>query len=181
MSKTPRTPKQPAHPPPPSLIRVQSCLFVANLFFLKGLQKIGFESQSSGSITSRDPNNYLNRATVTLPPITQPYGNAGRNLATVPATFQTDVRLQKDFPIEWENSRLEFQAECFNLLNKTNFATSVRLRERFPQGSYSSRCVSHFRFAHENTFDFSDSCPLRVVNRADCTQSEGRRPFHAAH
>jgi len=68
-----------------------------------------------------DPNDYLNRATVALPPVTQPYGNAGRNIATAPATFQTDVRLQKDFPIRWERSRFEFQAECFNLLNKTNF------------------------------------------------------------
>jgi hypothetical protein len=70
-----------------------------------------------------DPNNYLNRATVLVPAVTQPYGNAGRNIATAPATFQTDVRLQKDFPLHWENSKLQFQAECFNLLNKTNFAS----------------------------------------------------------
>ena len=68
-----------------------------------------------------EPNNFLSRTTVTNPPVTQPYGNAGRNTATAPAAFQTDVRLQKDFPLHWENSRLQFQAECFNLLNKTNF------------------------------------------------------------
>ena len=70
-----------------------------------------------------DPNNYLNRLTVVVPPAIQPYGNAGRNIATAPATFQTDVRLQKDFPLKWEKSKLQFQAECFNLLNKTNFAS----------------------------------------------------------
>jgi hypothetical protein len=69
-----------------------------------------------------DPNNYLSRTNVVNPNITRPYGTAGRNTATAPATFQTDVRLQKNFPLRWEKSRLEFQAECFNLLNKTNFA-----------------------------------------------------------
>jgi len=68
-----------------------------------------------------DPNNYLNKATVILPAVTQPYGNAGRNTATAPGTFQTDVRLQKDFPLKWEKSRMEFRAECYSLLNKTNF------------------------------------------------------------
>ncbi len=68
-----------------------------------------------------DPNNYLSRTTVVNPPGTRPYGTAGRNAATAPATFTTDVRIQKTFPLHWEKSRLEFQAECFNLLNKTNF------------------------------------------------------------
>jgi Carboxypeptidase regulatory-like domain/TonB dependent receptor/TonB-dependent Receptor Plug Domain len=68
-----------------------------------------------------DPNNYLSRTNVINPDITHPYGTAGRNTATAPATFQTDVRVQKNFPLKWEKSRLEFQAECFNLLNKTNF------------------------------------------------------------
>ncbi len=68
-----------------------------------------------------DPNNYLSRTNVVVPAITQPYGNAGRNIATAPATFQTDVRLQKEFAMKWEKSRLQLQAECFNLLNKTNF------------------------------------------------------------
>jgi hypothetical protein len=68
----------------------------------------------------RGPNNYLNKAAVTLPDVAHPFGTAGRNVAKSPATYQADVRLQKDFPVS-ERARLEFQAECFNLLNKTNF------------------------------------------------------------
>jgi hypothetical protein len=69
----------------------------------------------------RGPNNYLNPATVVNPPVTRPFGTAGRNVASSPSTFQTDVRLQKDFPLHSERTRLMFQAEAFNLLNKTNF------------------------------------------------------------
>ena len=70
---------------------------------------------------SGGPNNYLDAKAVTLPPVTQPYGSAGRNVASSPGTLQTDVRLQKDFALRWEKSRLEFRAECFNLSNRTNF------------------------------------------------------------
>jgi len=77
----------------------------------------------------RGPNNFLNKATVLLPTDpTHPYGNAGRNTARASALYQTDVRLQKTFPLHWEKARLEFQAECFNLLNKTNFAAPASSR-----------------------------------------------------
>ena len=75
-----------------------------------------------------DPKNYLSRTTVINPPGTRPFGTAGRNVATAPATFMTDVRIQKTFPLHWEKSRLEFQAECFNLLNKTNFRSPAANR-----------------------------------------------------
>ena len=68
----------------------------------------------------------------------RPYGTAGRNTATAPATFQTDVRLQKNFPLHWEKSRLEFQAECFNLLNKTNFAAPNANRSNSNFGTITS-------------------------------------------
>ncbi len=68
-----------------------------------------------------DPNNFLDRAAVTLPDAQHPYGTAGRNTATSSPSYQTDVRLQKDFRLHWEKSKIAFQAECFNLLNKTNF------------------------------------------------------------
>jgi hypothetical protein len=85
-----------------------------------------------------DPNNYLSRTNVVLPAVTHPYGTAGRNTATAPATFQTDVRLQKNFPLHWEKSRLEFQAECFNLLNKTNFAAPNANRSNSNFGTITS-------------------------------------------
>jgi hypothetical protein len=68
----------------------------------------------------RSPDNYLNRDTVVLPPGTRPFGTAGRNSAKSPATYQADIRVQKDFPLHWEQAKIAFQAECFNLLNKTN-------------------------------------------------------------
>jgi len=85
-----------------------------------------------------DPNDYLSRTNVVNPNITRPYGTAGRNTATAPATFQTDVRLQKNFPAKWEKSRLEFQAECFNLLNKTNFAAPNSNRSNSNFGTITS-------------------------------------------
>jgi hypothetical protein len=67
-----------------------------------------------------DPNNFLDKNAVTLPDAQHPYGTAGRNVARSSPTYQTDVRLQKDFKA-WETTKLSFQAECFNLWNKTNF------------------------------------------------------------
>jgi hypothetical protein len=58
--------------------------------------------------------------------------------AVISAAFQTDVRLQKNFPLHWENSRLEFQAECFNLLNKTNFAAPNANRSNSNFGTITS-------------------------------------------
>jgi len=81
--------------------------------------------------SQRGPNNFLNKATVVVPnDPTMPFGNAGRNIARSSPLYQADVRLQKSFPLRWEKSRLDFLAECFNVLNKTNF--------RAPNGNRSS-------------------------------------------
>lgn len=101
----------------------------------------------------RGPNNYLNRATVLVPTdVTHPYGNAGRNTARSSPYYQADVRLQKTFPLHWEKSRLEFQAECFNLLNKTNFAAPASSRSAATFGTitaaYPARIIQFaLRFA----------------------------------
>jgi hypothetical protein len=88
---------------------------------------------------ARGPNNFLNRATVLSPTDpTRPYGNAGRNIARSSPLYQTDVRLQKNFPLRWEKSRLEFQAECFNLLNKTNFRSPNSSRSSSNFGTITS-------------------------------------------
>ncbi len=51
----------------------------------------------------------------------QPFGTAGRNIALAFPYFDTDISLQKEFPIPVEKMRLQFRAEAFNLLNHTNF------------------------------------------------------------
>jgi hypothetical protein len=51
----------------------------------------------------------------------QPFGNAGRNIARAPSMRQLDLGLHKDFPLT-ERYKLSFRAEGFNILNKTNFA-----------------------------------------------------------
>jgi len=89
--------------------------------------------------SERGPNNFLNRATVLSPTDpTRPYGNAGRNIARSSPLYQTDLRLQKNFPLRWEKSRLEFQAECFNLLNKTNFRSPNSSRSSSAFGTITS-------------------------------------------
>jgi hypothetical protein len=69
--------------------------------------------------------NYLNASTVFIPTdVSRPFGNAGRNIVRGPSFFQLDLGLHKDFPIT-ETHRIEFRAEAFNALNKTNFNAPV--------------------------------------------------------
>jgi hypothetical protein len=67
--------------------------------------------------------NYFNVRNISTPPVTQPFGNAGRNIARSNAFFQLDLGVQKRFglPFGGESTRLELRAEFFNVLNKTNF------------------------------------------------------------
>ena len=58
-----------------------------------------------------------------MPAYTQPFGNAPRNnVAKRPPLYETDFGLHKNFTIT-ESRYVQFRAEAFNLLNKTNFAT----------------------------------------------------------
>jgi hypothetical protein len=65
---------------------------------------------------------YLNAAAFTLPSYTQPFGNAGRNIARLPFLSELDFGLHKNFNLWSESRYLQFRAEAFNVLNKTNFA-----------------------------------------------------------
>jgi hypothetical protein len=66
--------------------------------------------------------NYLNRDTVSVPTdVSQPFGNAGRNIVRGPAFYQVDFALGKQFVLPREGMYLQFRTEVFNLLNKTNF------------------------------------------------------------
>jgi hypothetical protein len=52
------------------------------------------------------------------------FGNAGRNIARGPGTANLDFSLLKPIPIG-EHWNLQFRAECFNLLNHSNFFVPV--------------------------------------------------------
>jgi outer membrane receptor protein involved in Fe transport len=68
-------------------------------------------------------NNYFNTAGVLVPTnVSQPYGNAGRNIGRSNAYFNLDLGLQKRFPVWREGRYLEFRTEFFNALNKTNLS-----------------------------------------------------------
>ena len=60
------------------------------------------------NLGDRHPNNH------------RPLG-AGRNIGQGPAYFTADLRLSRRFPLGKETRNLEFIAEGFNLLNRTNF------------------------------------------------------------
>lgn len=68
---------------------------------------------------------WFNTEALRLPTQDQPFGNAGRNVGRGPSFYQFDLGLQKRFamPFVNESSHLEFRAEFFNLLNKTNFGS----------------------------------------------------------
>lgn len=73
-------------------------------------------------LTSGNPINYLNPAAFAVPDYTQPFGNAPRNWLRLPAFYQTDFGVHKNFEL-MEGKTLQFRAEAFNLINKTNFSS----------------------------------------------------------
>jgi hypothetical protein len=73
-------------------------------------------------LATGNPVNYLNPAAFSVPNYTQPFGNTPRNNVKLPPVFETDFGIHKNFAIT-ESRYLQFRAEAFNLLNKTNFAS----------------------------------------------------------
>ena len=70
----------------------------------------------------RNANQYFNTANIQIPTdASQPFGNAGRNIARSDRFYQLDLGLHKAFPLFSEQRQLEFRAEAFNVLNKTNY------------------------------------------------------------
>jgi hypothetical protein len=89
--------------------------------------------------SQRTINQYFNPATVLAPAdVTQPYGNAGRNIGVSNALFNLDMGLRKQFTLWSERERLEFRAEFFNTLNKTNFQAANGDRSSSSFGQISS-------------------------------------------
>ncbi|HKE29429.1 MAG TPA: TonB-dependent receptor [Bryobacteraceae bacterium] len=72
-------------------------------------------------LNSSNPVNYLNAAAFSVPNYWQPFGSAPRNVARMPAFFETDFGVHKNIAFA-ESRYVQFRAEAFNLLNKTNFA-----------------------------------------------------------
>ncbi len=87
-----------------------------------------------GSIT-----NYFDRDAVQIPTGPNPFGNAQRNAVRGPDFWQVDFALSKNvrLPIG-SNTRLQFRAEAFNLLNRTNFRAPVGNRSANNFGSITS-------------------------------------------
>jgi hypothetical protein len=72
----------------------------------------------------RSIDNYFNAQNVIIPPATQPFGNAGRNIVRGTPFYQLDLGVEKKFPVFREGTEIQFRAEAFNLLNKTNFGAA---------------------------------------------------------
>jgi len=64
---------------------------------------------------------YLDPNAVSIPTAAnQPFGNAPRNVARAPGYADLDLGLHKRFPLGFYNTGLEFRAEAFNVLNRSN-------------------------------------------------------------
>lgn len=77
-------------------------------------------------LSGANPVDYLNAAAFSVPNYTQPFGNTPRNVAKMPAFYETDFGMHKNFHFA-ESRYLQFRAEAFNLLNKTNFSPPSNL------------------------------------------------------
>jgi hypothetical protein len=72
--------------------------------------------------TERSVQNWFNRNNVVVPiDPSQPFGSAERNSVRGPAFWQIDLALSRRVPMPWPSGSVEFRAEFFNLLNRTNF------------------------------------------------------------
>ena len=60
-------------------------------------------------------------------PLAGTFGNSSRNSLTGPGLQQFDLTLSKHFSLT-EKAKLEFRAEIYNILNKSNFANPANLR-----------------------------------------------------
>ena len=70
----------------------------------------------------RTVQNWFNRNNVVVPTDpSQPFGNAERNSVRGPVFWQIDLALSRRVPMPWPAGAVEFRAEFFNLLNRTNF------------------------------------------------------------
>jgi hypothetical protein len=79
----------------------------------------------SGPILRFSPNLWFNPGAAVFPfvlPAAGTYGNLGRGILTGPGLVDMDVSLFKNTKITGKIG-VQFRAECFNVLNHTNFGT----------------------------------------------------------
>jgi hypothetical protein len=81
-----------------------------------------------GSIypATQTPGQWLNRAAFAIPDPSQPFGNAGRNIARTEPIYNFDLGLHKEFLLKGEDLRLQFRSEFFNLFNTTNLGAPAQ-------------------------------------------------------
>jgi hypothetical protein len=92
-----------------------SFLYRPNLIGAPALSKGRQTRISAGQYQYLDPN------AVSVPTAANtPFGNAPRNVARMPGYADLDLGLHKKFPLGFEKAGLEFRAEAFNVLNKSN-------------------------------------------------------------
>ncbi len=74
--------------------------------------------------SQRNQDNWIDASKVVIPTDpSQPFGNAGRNIARRPGLATADIGIQKSFALPFrEGMALQFRAESFNAFNRTNFA-----------------------------------------------------------
>jgi hypothetical protein len=75
----------------------------------------------SGPVLLQNPRQWFNPNAFILP-IPGTYGNLGRGTLTGPGLAEVDVSLFKTTAV-WERASLQFRAEFFNVLNRSNFGT----------------------------------------------------------
>jgi hypothetical protein len=85
--------------------------------------------QSIRAHTLGDPTQYLNSSAFSAPAtydasgnLSSPFGDASRNLVRGPDYYNLNFSLNKTFSLPVDRMKLQFRAEAYNLLNKTNFS-----------------------------------------------------------
>lgn len=68
---------------------------------------------------ARTVGRWLDRTKASIPDLTQPFGNSGRNLLRGPGFFQLDFGIYKNFDVT-EPASVQFRGELFNATNRTN-------------------------------------------------------------
>jgi hypothetical protein len=81
--------------------------------------RVSINPPFTGPVILKNPNQWFNPAAFILPP-PGTYGNIGRGTLTGPGLADVDVSLFKNTQIT-EKTSLQFRAEFFNVLNRSNF------------------------------------------------------------